>query len=61
MATIPVSIDALSKDERAIVVSSLQLKAASVARAAKAESNPAVAEIRSRELAAIEALVSLFR
>lgn len=56
-----VSIDSLSKDERSFVVSALQLKAASIARAEKAESNPAVAEIRARERAAVEALVLRFR
>lgn len=60
MAT-SVSIDALSKDERSLVVAALQLKAASVTRAVKAESNPAIAEIRSREVAAIDALIVRFR
>lgn len=57
----PVSIDSLSKDELNLVVSALQLKVASVSRAAKAESNPAVSEIRVREVAAIEALIVRFR
>lgn len=62
MATAPnVSIDSLSKDERGLIVSALQLKAASIARAEKAEANPAVAEIRVRERAAVEALVLRFR
>lgn len=61
MATSSPSIDALSKDERSIIVAALQLKSASVSRAAKAETNPAVAEIRAREIAAIEALALRFR
>lgn len=60
MATAPVSIDSLSKDERAIVVAALTLKAASISRSIKAESNPAVKEIRVREGAAIDALIARF-
>lgn len=56
-----VSIDSLTKDERAIIVAALQLKSASVSRAGKAETNPAVSEIRVREVAAIEALSLRFR
>lgn len=55
-----VSIDLLSKDERSLVVSSLKLKLASIERSAKAESNPAVAEIRVREAAAVSALIARF-
>lgn len=61
MATASVSIDSLSKDERSLVVSALQLKLASISRAAKSEANPAVAEIRVREGAAVEALIGRFR
>lgn len=61
MATASPSIDSLSKDERSLIVSALQLKAASIARAAKSEPNPAVAEIRIREGLAVDALVLRFR
>lgn len=60
MASSSPSIDSLSKDERAIVVAALDLKAASVSRAARSESNPAVVEIRAREHAAIQALIARF-
>ena len=55
------NVDALSKDERAIVVAALELKRASVARAAKSEPNAKIVELRSVELAAIDALVLKFR
>lgn len=61
MATTPATIDSLSKDERALVVASLELKKASVLRAAKAASNPAIQEILSREASAIDVLVIRFR
>lgn len=54
------SIDSLSKDERALVVASITLKMASVARAAKGEANPAVAELRNREYAALNQLAVRF-
>lgn len=55
------NVDALSKDERAVVVAALELKRASVARAAKSEPNAKIAELRSVEIAAIEALIVKFR
>lgn len=55
-----VNVDQLSKDERALVVASLTLKRASVLRAMKAETNQAVVEVRSKESAAIEALIGRF-
>lgn len=55
------SIDQLTKDERAIVVAALGLKYGSVARAVKAESNQAIAEMRIREGEAIAALTNRFR
>lgn len=55
------NVDALSKDELAIVVAALELKRASVARAAKSEHNAKIVELRSVELAAIDALVRKFR
>lgn len=61
MATEKVSIDSLSSAERALVVASLELKIASVVRAFRSESNPAVREARSQEQAALEVLVHRFR
>lgn len=54
------NVDQLSKDERAIVVASLTLKRASVLRAMKSETNQAVVEARSKESAAIDALIARF-
>lgn len=54
------SIDQLTKDERAIVAAALELKSSSVSRAAKAEKNAAVAELRQREILAINALIARF-
>ena len=55
------NVDNLSKDERALVVAALELKRASVARAAKSEPNAKIVELRSVELAAIDALIIKFR
>jgi len=51
MAT--VKIDELSKEDRALIVSALELMAARVFRACKAEKNDAIAELRSKEYSAI--------
>lgn len=59
MATVK-SIDDLHADERAIVVAALKLKLQSVERAMRAETNAAVRELRSKEVAAINALVLRF-
>lgn len=56
-----ISVDALSKDERALVVASLELKVSSVVRAFRAEANPEVREARVREKAALESLIHRFR
>ena len=59
MATVK-SIDDLHADERAIVVAALKLKLQSVERAMRSEANAAVRELRSKEIAAINALVLRF-
>lgn len=46
----------LSQSERIVIVASLDLKHASVARAARAESNAAVRKLREDELAVIDML-----
>ena len=57
----PVSIDSLTSDERKLVVSSLELKKASVKRAANSETDDLVHERRMQTVAAIDALINRFR
>lgn len=59
-ASVP-SLNDLSAEDRLVVVSALELKAASVLRAQRAESNPAVAQIRGQEYAALQSLAARFR
>lgn len=50
------SISKLSSSERIVIVSAIDLKHASVARAMRAEVNPAVRKIREDELALLDML-----
>lgn len=60
MATDKVSLDSLSRDERKLVVTALELKGSSVQRAMKAEPDDLVKERRAQTLAAINALIHRF-
>lgn len=55
------SIDALSKDERAMVAEALGLLRASKLRAQKAAQDAELVELLSRRVAAVDALVVRFR
>lgn len=59
MATVS-KVEDLSSDDRKIVVAALELKMSSVMRAAKSESNSAVAELRQKEYATLLALANRF-
>lgn len=52
-----VTVDSLSKEERETVCRALGLKLQSVKRAYQAEMNPAIREIRAKEMDAISALM----
>lgn len=54
------SVDALSKDERAIVVSALILMGSSLSRAIKSERDEVVKERRIQSLAQIDVLKARF-
>lgn len=61
MATTALSVDVLTASERVMVVESLTLRISQVRRQINAEKDVSVAEIRNRQLASLEALVSKFR
>lgn len=60
-SNVATSVDVLSAAERAIVVSSLELRIAQLRRAVNAESNEAIREIRSKEIHSAESLILKFR
>jgi len=60
MATTVVSADAISKEERSLVVSGLIMKRASILRASKVETNSQVIEIRAKEVDEINKLITKF-
>lgn len=51
------NVDSFTKEERKLVIAALELKRASVVRAAKAASNDAVAAALQAEAAAIDTLI----
>lgn len=56
-----ISVDQLSKDERAVVVDALYTFRAVKERAAKATSDAEMVELLSRRVAAIDSLITRFR
>nr|QJB19292.1 MAG: hypothetical protein [Microvirus sp.] len=60
MATAVTSVDALSVNDRKVIIAALDLKAASCSRAARAASNEIVADAYRKEADAIQALIVRF-
>lgn len=59
MATVT-KVEELSAAERQMIVGAIELKVASVIRAAKGEKNPTIAELRAKEAAQLNALAIKF-
>ena len=59
--SVATSVDVLTFDERRIVVGALELRIAQIKRSAASEVDPEVVALRTRALAAVEALVLKFR
>lgn len=54
------TIDSLSKDERKLIVSAIDLKIASLIRAARAESDDTIRELRTKQIESMETLSRRF-